>query len=120
MGAMGFNISLDGRTIVNLGDSILLPDWEGLKPDVLMIPIGGLGGNTWTMDISEALEAVMLIEPKLVIPCHYNASFLWIKNAAPANDRAFRREVEKQGVECRIMNYGDEIEIEFGSKERTC
>ena len=117
MGAIGFNISLGGRTIVILGDSILLPDWEGLKPDVLMIPIGGLGGNTWTMDIAEALEAVRLIKPKLVIPCHYNASFLWIKNAAPADDRTFKREVEKLGVECRIMHYGDEIEIESGPKQ---
>jgi L-ascorbate metabolism protein UlaG (beta-lactamase superfamily) len=23
-----------------------------------MLPIGGLGNNTWTMDVSEALEAV--------------------------------------------------------------
>ncbi len=55
---------------------------------------------------------------KIAISCHYNASFLWIKNAAPADDRAFKREVEKQGVKCRIMNYGDEIES--GPKERTC
>ena len=57
------------------------------------------------------LEAVKLIEPKKVIPCHYNIPFLWIKNIAPADDQLFKREVEKLGIECKIMQRGDEIEI---------
>ena len=76
-----------------------------------MIPIGGLGGNVWTMDEAEALEAVKLISPKKVVPCHYNASFLWIKNAAPADTERFKHEVEGMGIECIIMKYGDEIII---------
>ena len=111
IGSTGFKITLDGKTIVNLGDSILLKEWTGLEPDVLMLPIGGLGDNTWTMDVSDALEAVKLIAPKKVIPCHYNAPFLWIKNIAPADDQLFKREVEKLGIECNIMQYGDEIDI---------
>ena len=111
IGSVGFKISLDGKTIVNLGDSILLREWAGLKPDVLMLPIGGLGNNTWTMDVSDALAAVKLIKPTIVIPCHYNVPFFWIKNIAPADDQLFKREVEKHGIECRIMQYGDEIEI---------
>lgn len=111
IGSVGFRITLDGKTIVNLGDSILLKEWTGLKPDVLMLPIGGLGDNTWTMDVSDALEAVKLIAPKKVIPCHYNVPFLWIKNIAPADDELFKREVEKLGIKCNIMKHGDEIEI---------
>ncbi len=111
IGSMGFEISLGGKRIINLGDSILQKQWQGLKPDVLMLPIGGLGSNTWTMDLFDAIEAVKLISPKVVIPCHYNASFLWIKNIVPADDQLFKREVEKLGVECHIMHYGDEIEI---------
>ena len=42
-----------------------------------MIPIGGLGQNTWTMDVEDALHAVDRIDPDLVIPCHYNVPFLW-------------------------------------------
>ena len=84
---------------------------EGLRPDVLMIPIGGMGGGIWTMDETEALAAVRLISPKKVVPCHYNASFLWIKNAAPADEQLFKREVEKIGIDCTIMKYGDEIEV---------
>ena len=111
IGAIGFKITLDGKTIVNLGDSILQTEWAGLKPDVLMLPIGGLGNNTWTMDVTDALEAVKIIAPKKVIPCHYNVAFFWVKNIASADDQLFKREVEKLGVECSIMRYGDEVEI---------
>ena len=111
IGSMGFKITLGGKSIVNLGDSILQTEWEGLRPEVLMLPIGGLGNNTWTVDLSEALEAVKLIAPKKVIPCHYNVPFFWIKNMAPADGQLFKNEVEKLGIECCLMQYGDEIEI---------
>ena len=111
IGSVGFKIVLDAKTIVNLGDSLLLKEWTGLNPDVLMLPIGGLGDNTWTMDVSDALEAIKLIAPKMVIPCHYNVPFLWIKNIAPADGELFKREVEKLGIECNIMQHGDEIEV---------
>ena len=40
LGSMGFKISLGDKTIVNLGDSLLQKEWDELKPDVLMLPIG--------------------------------------------------------------------------------
>ena len=111
IGSVGFKITLERKTIVNLGDSILQTEWAGLKPDVLMLPIGGPGNNTWTMDVTDALEAVKIIAPKKVIPCHYNVAFFWIKNIASADDQWFKREVEKLGIECSIMRYGEEIEL---------
>lgn len=106
-GSMGFKITIGDKTVVNLGDTVLHKEWQGLKPDVLMIPIGGIN----TMDEKEALEAVRLIEPKHVIPCHYNGDFLWRKNLNPSDDEMFKREVEKMGITCHIMGYGDEIQI---------
>jgi len=50
-----------------------------LKPDILMLPIGGLGNNIWTMDT--------------------------------ADGEMFKREVEKMGIKCSIMKYGDEINV---------
>lgn len=111
LGSMGFKITVNNKTLVNLGDSLLQKEWEGLKPDVLMLPIGGLGNNTWTMDVIDALEAVRIISPKLVIPCHYSVPLFFNKRFAPADDEIFEREVEKLGIECRIMQYGDKIEI---------
>ena len=50
-----------------------------MKPDILMLPVGGLGNNIWTMDA--------------------------------ADGEMFKREVEKMGIECIIMKYGDETLI---------
>jgi L-ascorbate metabolism protein UlaG (beta-lactamase superfamily) len=111
IGSMGFKITVGGKTIVNLGDSIFQADWEGLKPDVLMLPIGGQGNNTWTMDVPDALEAVKIIAPARVIPCHFNVPFFWTKRVAPADGSLFKREVEKMGVQCHVMQYGEEIRI---------
>lgn len=111
LGAMGFKITIGDKSIVNLGDTLLLKEWKGLKPDVLMLPIGGLGNNIWTMDVKDAIEAVKLISPKVVIPCHYNVPFLWIKKMGIADDQYFKQEVEKLGVICHILHNGDEIEV---------
>lgn len=111
MGAMGFKISLNGKIIVNLGDSLFQKEWKGLKPSVLMIPIGGLGNKTWTMDVKEAVNAVKIIEPELVIPCHYNVPFLMIKNAAPADEHDFSRQIKDIGFDCKLMYSGDEIVV---------
>lgn len=106
-GSIGFKITIGDKTVVNLGDTMLQKEWKGLKPDVLILPIGG----TNTMDENEALEAVKLIEPKVVIPCHYSCDFLWLKNANPADDQAFKHNVEKLGIRCHIMKSGDAIEV---------
>jgi len=107
-GSIGFKITIGGKTLINLGDTFLQKEWEGLKPDVLMIPIGGKVVKN-TMDEQEALEAVKLISPRRAIPCHYNGAFFWKRNVNPADADMFKREVEKMGIDCIIMKYGDEI-----------
>ena len=107
-GSIGFKIIIGDKTVVNLGDTMLQQEWTGLQPDVLMIPIGGRIAKN-TMNEDEALEAVKLTSPKMVIPCHYNGAFFWKRNVNPADDRYFKKQVENMGIECRIMGYGDEI-----------
>ncbi|MBA7676468.1 hypothetical protein ES703_84709 [subsurface metagenome] len=111
-GAIGFKIQLDGKTLVNLGDTLLHEkEWKEIRnSDVLMIPIGGKAVHN-TMDEEEALQAVRIMSPKLVIPCHYNLPAFFSKNYNPADDKMFRNEVEKLGTECSIMKKGDEIEV---------
>lgn len=112
LGSMGFKMTIGDKTILNLGDSLLLPDWDGLSPTVLMIPIGGLGQDTWTMDVDEALQAVDRIEPEIVIPCHYNVPFLWKRRIAIADDSKFKRGVEALGRRCCILGAGDVLTVE--------
>jgi len=109
-GSVGLKMTIGEKTIVNLGDTVLQEGWEDLQPNVLMIPIGGREIPN-TMDEKEALKAVRLIQPKLVIPMHYNGDFLWKRNGNPADDAMFKREVEKMGFSCTIMHYGDEIVV---------
>lgn len=111
LGSMAFKITIGNKSILNLGDSILLPDWAGLRPTVLMIPIGGLGNNTWTMDVDEAVLAVQQIDPKVVIPCHYNVPFLWKRRFAAADDARFKREVEGLGKTCHLLGSGDAVTV---------
>jgi len=111
-GAIGFSIQLDGKTIVNLGDTLLhAKEWKTINsPDVLMIPIGGKAIHN-TMDVKEALQAVQIMNPKLVIPCHYNCPAFFTKKYNPADDMWFKTEVEKTGSKCVILYNGDSIEV---------
>ena len=110
-GSMGFKISVGDKSILNLGDSVLLDDWEGLRPTVLMLPIGGLGQSTWTMDVDEALQAVEKIDPEVVIPFHYSVPFLWKKRFAVADDKSFQRDVEALGKKCKVLGAGDCVTV---------
>jgi len=111
-GAIGFEIGIDKKTIVNLGDTLIHRDeWKGINsPDVLMLPIGG--GNVHnTMDENEALETVAMIKPALVIPCHYNCAGLHKKNANPANEKYFYDGVKKLGFDCALLKGNDSVEL---------
>jgi len=108
LGAIGFEIKIDNKVIVNLGDTLLQKEWEGLRPDVLMIPIGGQVVKN-TMNVEEALEAVKMMSPKKVIPTHYNCGALLWRKLNSANPDAFKNGVEKMGIECIILKDGDEI-----------
>lgn len=111
-GAIGLDIKLDGKRIINLGDTLLLEkEWQSIhEPDVLMIPIGGKAVHN-TMDAEEALLAVNIMHPKLVIPCHYNCPAFFTKTYNPADDQAFKHEVEKTGAQCVILGIGDSMEL---------
>jgi L-ascorbate metabolism protein UlaG (beta-lactamase superfamily) len=109
-GSLGYEISYKGKRIVNLGDSLLeAEEWKKIKkPDVLMIPVGG-GQADNTMDEHQALEAVEIIQPKLVIPMHYDMPILFTKHYAPIDESLFIKEIEKLGINCVILKKGKSI-----------
>ncbi|CAN5651697.1 MBL fold metallo-hydrolase [soil metagenome] len=65
--------------------------------DVLLIPVGG---NGYTLDPTGALKLIKMIEPKIVIPTHYN-------------DKAVKYPVPQQDLEDALKNMSME------PKERT-
>ena len=67
----GFLVNLNGgQRLYVAGDTALLTDMQLLKGkvDVAVLPIG----DRFTMGPEDAAIAVDFIEPKVVIPCHYN------------------------------------------------
>ena len=111
-GAIGFHVKLNGKSFVNLGDTMLhKSEWEKIdSPDVLMIPIGGIVAHN-TMDELEAAEAVDVIRPRIVIPCHYDCPGLFSKKLNPADDQLFKREAERRGAKCIILGNGESIDV---------
>lgn len=65
--SVGYVIEVRGRRIYHAGDTDLIPEMGELR-DVYtaLLPIGG----TFTMDVDEAVEAALRIEPELAIPMH--------------------------------------------------
>jgi L-ascorbate metabolism protein UlaG (beta-lactamase superfamily) len=69
--AAGLVIYLDGTTVYHLGDTALFGDLrliaERTPANVALVPIGG----HFTMDQEDAVTAVELIDPDVVIPMHF-------------------------------------------------
>jgi len=111
-GAIGFHMQFDGISIVNLGDTFLhAEEWSQIgSPDLLMIPIGGREIRN-TMDEADALEAVKVIKPRLVIPCHYNCLGLFSRKYNPADDAWFKNSVIEAGYRCEILQVGQSLSL---------
>ena len=66
----GFWIRMGAKRFHHAGDTALITDMQLLKGqvDVAMLPIG----DNFTMGPDDAARAVEMIQPKVVIPIHYN------------------------------------------------
>lgn len=70
-GCAGFLLTLnDGTRLYHAGDTALIADMQLLKGqvDIAILPIG----DNFTMGPEDAARAVDFIEPRTVIPMHYN------------------------------------------------
>lgn len=104
--ASGVLLSIDGKILYHTGDTGLFYDMKLIgemnKVDYMLLPIG----DNFTMGIDDAVKAVELTNPGLAIPMHYN-TFPVIE----ADPNEFKEKVEKIGKACRIMAFGEEIEL---------
>jgi L-ascorbate metabolism protein UlaG (beta-lactamase superfamily) len=102
----GLVVRFGGKTIYFAGDTCLFSDMkligeEGL--DVAVIPIG----DAFTMGPPDALRAIEFLQPKIVIPCHFN-TFPPIQQDADV----FKREAEERtGVRCLPLKPGESIDL---------
>ncbi|MBD3159749.1 MAG: MBL fold metallo-hydrolase [Candidatus Lokiarchaeota archaeon] len=97
---LGYVIKVDEKRIYHAGDTDLIPEMEELpKLDVALLPSGG----TYTMDMDEAAEAAILIQPKVAVPMHLRG----------ADPQAFKKEVEtKSPSKVVILAEGKQLELD--------
>lgn len=97
----GLVVKFAGKTIYFAGDTSLFSDMkligeEGI--DIAVLPIG----DHFTMGPDDALRAVKFVEPKVVIPCHYN-TFPALKQDVGA----FKSKVDSEtGATCEVVDPG--------------
>jgi L-ascorbate metabolism protein UlaG (beta-lactamase superfamily) len=66
-GWVGYVFMLEGTRIYHSGDTDAIPEMEAIDCDIAFLPIGG----TYTMTAEEAVHAVRMLDPKIVVPMHY-------------------------------------------------
>ncbi|HWR08668.1 metal-dependent hydrolase [Sporomusa sp.] len=104
--AAGFIVSFFGKTVYFAGDTALFGDMALLgrleKIDYALLPIG----DNYTMGPADAFEAVKLLNPRAVIPMHYNT---WPLIAQ--SPEAFKAKVEELHIPVHIVAPGESINL---------
>lgn len=102
----GALVTMDNKTVYHTGDTGLFADMKligEMNPvDLMLVPIG----DNFTMGIDDAVKAVELVNPKFVIPMHYN-TFPVIK----ADPDLFVKKIQDKGYEGKVLGFGETIEI---------
>ena len=104
---VSFVLQADGANIYHAGDTALFGDMgligDEFCLDVALLPIGG----HYTMGVKDAVRAVKLLRPVLVVPMHY-ATFPHIH----ADPLEFKRLVERETrTECEVLRPGQSLEV---------
>ncbi|MEM2321345.1 MAG: MBL fold metallo-hydrolase [Candidatus Bathyarchaeia archaeon] len=89
---VGYLITIYGKTIYHAGDTDLILEMKELKDrkiDLALLPSGG----TYTMDNPEAADAVIAINPRVVIPMHR-----W-----DTNPEEFRKKVKASAPHIKVI-----------------
>lgn len=68
-GGVGYLVTIGGETVYHAGDTDVIPEMDGLAPDVALLPVGG----KYTMDAEEAARAFRKTGAKRAIPMHFGA-----------------------------------------------
>ncbi len=103
----GFIIRINDHSIYHAGDTGVFGDMQLIgelyEPELALLPIG----DKFTMGIKEATKAVELIQPKIVVPMHYNTF-----DVISQDPLKFKQAVEsKTNTKVIIMQPGQSIEL---------
>ena len=101
----GFLVTIDSKRIYFAGDTAVFSDMKlyAHGVDVAVLPIGDL----FTMGVEDSLTAIQLIEPKVVIPAHYNT---WPPIAQDADAWA-KRVQETSNANPAVLDVGESLDV---------
>jgi L-ascorbate metabolism protein UlaG (beta-lactamase superfamily) len=91
---LGFLVKQNGPSVYHAGDTDLLDDFSGMKPDIALLPIGG----EMTMDCVDAIRAVKTMKPKFAVPMHYN-TFKMIQQ----DPKEFQQKIEQSVLKTKVV-----------------
>lgn len=96
---VGYLITIDGKTIYHAGDTDVIPEMKEFgEVDVAFLPISG----TFTMNTQEAVQATVIIKPKIIVPMHF----------LKANPDTFKKEIEKKlQTKIVVLKTGESYEL---------
>ncbi len=95
---VGYLVYLESQVMYFAGDTDYIPEMKHLgKVDIAFLPIGG----TFVMDAGEAVQAVLSINPRMVIPMHQSNS----------NPDVFKELLSKSDTEVIVLGVGEKVTI---------
>ena len=96
---VGFIVEAEGKRVYHAGDTDFLPFMKNMgNIDVALLPIMGRA----TMDVDEAVEATIGIQPETVMPMHHRDS----------DPMEFKDKVEKRtDIKVIVMKEGEELTL---------
>lgn len=100
---LGWWLELEGKTVYFTSDTTFLPGMRKLKPDVLIIPVGG----TRTLRAEEAAFITKTLSPKFAIPMH------WGRIAGSRDDAEFFKEMveRERKTHVIILEPGEQVTL---------
>lgn len=106
--AAGYVLRLGGKTFYHAGDTCLFSDMKLLNGIVDTVDVAALPiGDNYTMGPEDAAVAAQWINPRIVIPMHYNTFPLIEVDAG-----AFKRRVESEsGIRVEILEPGQSLHV---------
>lgn len=105
----GFLLTLaEGLKVYMAGDTGLFYDMKLIGDEGISLAALPIGDN-YTMGPDDALRAVKLIQPKVVVPIHYNTFDLIQQDV-----QAWKRRVEAEtGTKVAVLKPGESLSLEF-------
>jgi L-ascorbate metabolism protein UlaG (beta-lactamase superfamily) len=64
---IGYLVEVDGLRVYHAGDTDVIPEMDGLRPDIALLPVGGL----FAMNGEAAEQAAAALDAAVCIPMHF-------------------------------------------------